>query len=244
VGKGGLLERLSRRWRQEPAADDPAVRLQARLGYRFRRRELLDLALTHRSYANERGLAGNYERLEFLGDSVLGVLAAEWLFREYPEEAEGRLSALKSALVSGPALARRAAELGIGSALRLGVGEDRSGGRDKSSLLADALEAVLGAVFLDRGLDAARRIAEPLLGDSLSEIEEIADAKTRLQEMAQARGLGLPVYRLLAESGPDHRKRFTAECVLGAHRGIGEGGTKKRAEQRAAGVVAEALQAE
>jgi ribonuclease-3 len=242
MGKPGVLERLALRWRGGVAADDPASRLEARLGYRFRRRELLDLALTHRSFANERGVAGNYERLEFLGDSVLGLLAAEWLFQEHPEEPEGRLSALKSALVSGPALARRAAELGVGPALRLGIGEDRSGGRDKSSLLADALEAILGALFLDGGLEAVRAAAEPMLVHSLSEMEEIADAKTRLQEQAQARGLGLPVYRLLAEEGPDHEKRFTAECVLGTLVGHGEGSTKKRAEQRAAAVVAAELE--
>lgn len=240
MAEEGVLERIGRRFRLHPP-DDPLSRLEERLSYRFRDRSLLEQALTHRSFANEQGLPGNYERLEFLGDSVLGFLASDWLFRRHPELSEGRLSALKSSLVSRPTLERRALELEVGPALLLGVGEERSGGREKGSLLADALEAILGAVFLDRGVEAARRVIEPLFDDSLDEIEEVLDGKTRLQELAQALGLGLPAYRLLSEAGPDHEKRFTVECRLGDRAATAEASTKKRAEKRAAGAVAALL---
>ena len=130
--------------------------VEARLGHRFRDRALLETALTHRSHANEAGEEPHYERLEFLGDAVLGLIAADWLFRTRPEEAEGELSRLKAAAVSAPALARQAEALGLGGWLRLGIGEERSGGRSKTSLLADSLEALFGALYLDGGLDAAR----------------------------------------------------------------------------------------
>jgi len=236
MAEGSVLERIGRRLGLSGEAD-VVSQLEERLGHRFRRRELLENALTHRSYANEKGLDQNYERLEFLGDSVLGLLASDWLFRRHPELPEGRLSTLKSSLVSRPTLERHAVELGIGAALRLGVGEERSGGRAKGSLLADALEAVLGAVYLDRGIEAARGVAEPLFEDALDEIDEIVDGKTRLQELAQSRGLGLPVYRLLEEVGPDHRKSFTVECRLADVAASARGSTKKRAEKRAAAAV-------
>jgi ribonuclease-3 len=240
MAEEGVLERIGRRLGLQ-LPDDPLSRLEERLSYRFRNRDLLERALTHRSFANEQGLEGNYERLEFLGDSVLGFLASDWLFRRHPELSEGKLSTLKSSLVSRPTLERRAVELEVGPALRLGVGEDRSGGRAKGSLLADALEAVLGAVFLDRGIEAARRVIEPLFDDSLDELEEVLDGKTRLQELAQSLGLGLPAYRLLGETGPDHEKLFTVECRLGEQAATAEASTKKRAEKRAAAAVAELL---
>ncbi len=210
--------------------------LEDRLGHRFERRELLERAVTHRSFANERGTVEHYERLEFLGDSVLGLLAAEWLFRRHPDLAEGQLSKLKAVLVSEPVLARWASRLGVGEALRLGVGEERSGGREKPSLLADALEALLGAVHLDGGLEATRRVVAPLLEEAMAELPGAShDAKTRLQELAQARGLRLPEYRHVRQEGPDHRKRFTAECWVDGQRvGVGAGHSKKLAEQRAA----------
>ncbi len=223
-----------------PFFDRGRTPLERRLGYRFRRRELLERALTHRSYANEKGLPRNNERLEFLGDSVLGLVTVEWLFSEHPEVSEGELSKLKSRLVSEPVLARAARGFALGEHLRLGVGEDRSGGRDKPSLLADAMEAVIGAVFLDGGLKAAARLVRPMLGEALAEGESrIGDAKSRLQEAVQARGWPLPSYRLVEERGPDHRKVFRVECRLrGETAGVGEGRSKKRAEHRAA---AEAL---
>jgi ribonuclease-3 len=211
-------------------------RLQVSLGHRFHDPELLRTALTHRSAANERGDA-HYERLEFLGDAVLGLVAAEWLFETLPEEAEGRLARLKSYLVSTRALADWARELEVGGVLVLGSGEERSGGREKQSLLADALEAVLGAVYLDGGLDTVRAVVRPRLEASIEREPQLQrqEAKTMLQEALQARGDPLPEYRLVAELGPPHERTFHVECWVGERRlGAGEGGTKKAAERAAA----------
>ncbi len=219
-------------------------RLEETLGHRFRDPTLLAEALTHRSYANERGLPGHYERLEFLGDSVLGLVAARWLFARFPRYSEGRLSRLKSQVVSTTNLARCARRLDLGAVLKLGVGEERSGGRDKPSLLADAAEAVFGALYLDAGLEVARQVIEPLLAAALEEDPDalIADAKTDLQEWVQARGWQLPEYRLVGERGPDHDKEFEVECWLEGRRvGRGEGKSKKVAEQRAAAAALDSL---
>ena len=220
--------------------------LQIRLAYEFCEPSLLEMALTHRSWANEQGLETHYERVEFLGDAVLGLLVAHWLYRRYPEASEGELSKLKSIIVSEPVLARWARDLSVGDAMLLGVGEARSGGRRKPSLLADAMEAVLGSVFLDGGLAGVASIVDPWLdSDPASDIEDLfgGDAKTALQELAQARGLELPVYRHVSEEGPDHRKRFYVECWLGDERvGEGSGPTKKLAEQTAAGAALTALE--
>ena len=216
--------------------------LEEALGYRFRDRELLGLALTHRSHANERGLPEHNERLELLGDAVLGLVVADWLFRAHPELPEGELSKRKSYLVSAPALAGFAAGLGVGRALRLGVGEERSGGREKPSLLADTLEALLGAVYLDGGVEPVRRIVAPFLEHVVERRSRVleTDAKTRLQEELQGRGWPLPEYRLIAETGPDHAKSFVVECrIRDRPAGRGEGRSKKVAEQSAA---AEALE--
>ncbi|MFQ5350936.1 MAG: ribonuclease III [Thermoanaerobaculia bacterium] len=215
-------------------------RFEERLGYRFRRPELLERALTHRSYANERGLAENYERLEFLGDAVLGLATAEKLFDETPPRQEGELTRSKGHLVSARVLAELAETLELGAILRLGVGEERSGGRGKGSLLADALEAVLGAVFRDGGYAEARRVVAELLERAPAPEGgiESRDAKTTLQELAQASGWGRPRYQQIAVSGPDHDKLFTVECRLdGGPSGSGTGRTKKEAEQQAAAAV-------
>ena len=225
---------------------DPLARFQKQLGYQFVDYALLETALTHRSFAHEHELSQTYERLEFLGDAVLGLITADHLFDRYPHEAEGKLSQLKSYIVSEPALAEHAAALGLGELLRLGVGEERSGGRQKHSLLADALEAVLGAVFLDGGLEAARKVLGPLLEDALNSRLELADrdAKTTLQEVAQARGWELPEYRVVADEGPDHEKCFAVECWLSGQRvGHGEGRSKKQAEQQAASEALKSLDA-
>lgn len=219
-------------------------RFQRKLGARFRRPALLEMALTHSSYANERDLDENYERLEFLGDSVIGLVAAEWLFETRTEMPEGGLSELKAYLVSRPVLAEHAISVGLGEVLRLGVGEERSGGRGKPSLLADALESVVGAVFLDRGLKRCRRILIPMFEEALDKRESRGrlEAKTRLQELAQARNWGLPDYRHVGEEGPDHRKRFTVECwVDGRLLGSATGRSKKVAEQKAAAAALERL---
>lgn len=211
--------------------------LEQRLGHRFRNRALLEAALTHRSRAGESPGAEHYERLEFLGDAVLGLLAAHWLWESDPELPEGELSRRKSYLVSEPVLAAFAETLGLGEALRLGVGEERSGGREKDKLLADGLEAVLAALFLEEGLAAGRRLFLPMLVEGLASYLETAstDPKTELQELLQARGSSPPEYRLVAESGPGHHKRFTVECWgEGRLIGAGEGSSKKRAEKAAA----------
>jgi ribonuclease-3 len=218
--------------------------LERALGYKFRNPELLTLALTHRSYANENGLPDHNERLEFLGDAVLGTVAAEWLFRRHPEMPEGDLSKRKSYLVSAPVLAGLADDLGIGKSLLLGVGEERSGGREKPSLLADSAEAVLGAIYMDGGLAPVRELVSRLLAQVVEERPRIheTDTKTRLQEALQARGWSLPEYRLVAEMGPDHEKRFVVECrVCDRAAGRGEGRSKKVAEQRAAAEALESL---
>lgn len=217
--------------------------LEKSLGHRFKRSDLLELALTHRSWANEQGTPEHYERLEFLGDAVLGMVTAEWLYQNHPELPEGELSKRKAQLVSRPSLAHHAEKIDLGPALKIGIGEDRSGGRTKASLLADSMEAVFGAVYLDGGLEAARSVILPMLEEAGEEPVQLlaADAKTQLQEVTQALGLDLPEYRLTGAAGPDHSKVFTVECWVGGElTGRGEGPSKKMAEQKAA---AEALAA-
>ena len=210
--------------------------LERVLGHRFTRRELLLQALTHRSYSNERGLDGNYERLEFLGDSVFGLITARWLYDRQPELPEGELAKLKSHLVSAQVLGAHAQAIELGQVIRLGIGEDRSGGRRKTSILADAMEAIFGAAYLDGGLPAARKVIEPIVMAAYEKFEAShSDAKTRLQELAQGQRLGLPEYVLVEATGPDHDKNFSIECRIGGDLfGRGEGKSKKTAEQMAA----------
>src|ERR1700743_2356981 len=183
----------------------PSTPFEKRLGHRFRDPKLLELALSHRSHANEQGNDQHYERLEFLGDAVLGLVTADWLYGCHPGLPEGELSRLKAQLVSRGALARHAAEIDLGSVLRVGVGEERSGGRAKPSLLADSLEAVFGAVYLDAGLVVASKVILRMLtpmpaGEAHTQLLG-ADAKTRLQEIAQSHGQELPEYRHTGVSG-------------------------------------------
>ena len=217
---------------------------EKKLGYRFKDPHLLEVATTHSSYANEHGLEADYERMEFLGDAVLGLVTAEWLFERFPDEPEGHLSKLKSSLVSARSLAHHARVLELGPVLQLGIGEERSGGRGKRSLLADSMEAVFGAVYLDGGMKAARKVIRGLL-EGASDPRETpvpADPKTELQERIQGQGWELPEYHLVAEDGPDHEKRFTVEChIQGRLTGTGEGRSKKIAEQMAAAAALEAL---
>lgn len=222
----------------------PLESLEAHLGYTFQDRRLLERALTHRSYANERGLDHNYERLEFLGDAILGALATEWLFDHYPNLPEGDLSKLKSALVSEESLAAHAALLGVGDAMFLGVGEERSGGRRKPSLLADCLEALYAALWRDAGPEITRRAVHRLLHETAAMRDHLreADYKTRLQEHVQGLGWERPLYRVVEEQGPDHKKRFIVECVVrGEVAGIGDGPSKKAAEQRSAAQALESM---
>ena len=220
-------------------------KLEDALGHRFQNSELPRLALTHSSYSNEQGQEDNYERLEFLGDSVLGLVASQWLYFRFADEPEGRLAKLKSFLVSTAVLADFARSIRLGSYLKLGVGEERSGGRDKSSILADALEALFGAIYLDSGLDAARNLIVQVLQRGLDRRSKIrpTDSKTRLQELTQAAGDGLPIYKLAQETGPDHDKRFTVECWLNDELiGQATDRSKKGAEQAAAAGALERLE--
>lgn len=212
----------------------PPERFRQRLGHEFRDPELLTRALTHRSAA-----ADHNERLEFLGDGLLNFVAAEALFRAYPGYAEGELSRLRASLVCEDALARVADGLGLGEALILGPGELKSGGWRRASILADTLEAVLGAVYLDAGFDAARATCAQLLAPALAELpapDRLKDAKTQLQEWLQGRGRSLPVYEVRAAEGPPHRQWFTVACRLADGTAVTEGraASRKAAEQEAA----------
>jgi len=199
--------------------------------------ELLEQALTHRSYAYEHGGLPTNERLEFLGDSVLGLVVTDALYTTHPDLAEGQLAKLRASVVSTRALASVARELGLGCWLRLGRGEDVTGGRDKPSILADTMEAVIGAVYVERGLVGADRLVRALFGSRMAAAAAggaALDWKTALQELTAAQGLGVPDY-LVSNTGPDHAKSFTARAVIGGHEhGQGAGTSKKEAEQEAA----------
>ncbi len=211
--------------------------LDRSLGLTFRDASLREAALTHRSYAFERGLVVTNERLEFLGDSVLGVVVTDMAYRAYPELPEGSLAKLRAAIVNMSALADVARQLDLGRLVLLGKGEEQSGGRDKSSILADALEAVFGAVYLDLGLQVATELIERLFRPRMEAYmrgEGDRDHKTLLQELASQELHVMPEYRL-QERGPDHEKEFTATVHLGGEpMGTGTGRSKKEAEQQAA----------
>jgi ribonuclease-3 len=213
---------------------------ESRIGYNFQSRDLLNRALTHKSYSHEAkndSLRDN-ETFEFLGDSVLGFVIGDLLFRRFPELDEGALSKMKAFLVSSTSLAAKARSYGMGDVLFLGVGEEKSGGRKKDSLLANLFEAMLAAVFLDGGIDAARSLIERCFTPDLEAIDSqdllFQDYKTALQEQAQGSGLPLPEYSVVGEAGPDHDKRFIVEVKVGSLTARGEGSSKKEAQQQAA----------
>ena len=213
------------------------TQIERALGVRFRDAALRRLALTHRSYAFENDMTETNERLEFLGDAVLGLVVTDIAFARFPELPEGELAKLRAATVNMLTLADVARELELGEEILLGKGEELSGGRDKTSILADAMEAVLGAVYLDRGLGAASDLIERLFWPRMaaySRGEGDRDFKTVLQELS-AQDVGtIPQYRVV-EEGPDHAKEFTATVYIGGEAyGSGEGRSKKEAEQRAA----------
>lgn len=227
--------------------DDELMRFEAALGHEFAERAHLDAALVHRSFCAEHPEASSNERLEFLGDAVLGLSVTDHIFEAYPELPEGELAKLRASVVNAEVLAAVADELDLGSALFLGKGEDASGGRAKPSILADAMEAVIAAVYLDGGWDAADELVLRLLGDRIREGETAPggrDYKTRLQELAARHFDQLPRYQLRAD-GPDHSKRFYATVTLrGESYGEGEGRSKKQAEQAAARAAWHRLQVE
>jgi ribonuclease-3 len=216
------------------------VSLRQRLRHRFEDDALFTLALAHRSWCAENPGTESNERLEFLGDAVLGLVVTDHLFRTYGALAEGELAKVRAAVVNAGVLAELAAELGIGPALALGKGEDASGGREKPSILSDAMEALIGAVYLDGGWTAADALVMGLLGERIAEAATGPggqDYKTRLQELAAQRLDTLPRYDV-QEEGPDHAKRFFATVYLGDEEcGSGKGRSKKQAEQAAAKVA-------
>lgn len=221
-------------------------KLEEKIGYRFHNRELLQTALTHSSYANERhGECESYERLEFLGDSVLGLVTAEYLFTRRAQLPEGRMTRLRAELVCEASLHKTALALGLGSYMRLGRGEEHTGGRERPSILADMVEAIIAALYLDSGMEEARRfiLANILRDAELGEGHRGADYKTQLQELVQRRSNQVIAYSLVEETGPDHDKTFAFEVLInGVPSGSGSGKTKKEAEQMAARRALENLQ--
>ena len=215
-------------------------KLEEKIGYFFHNRELLRTALTHSSYANERHSSAceSYERLEFLGDSILGYVTAEFLYRHEPSLPEGRMTRLRAELVCEQSLHRVALHLGLGAYMRLGRGEEHTGGRERPSILADMVESVIAAMYLDSGsLEEPRRfiLAQILKDAEIGDAHRSADYKTELQELVQRKANQHIAYELVGESGPDHNKLFTFRVSInGENAGEGNGRTKKEAEQMAA----------
>jgi len=224
-----------------PPLSDLAARLQVDVDL-----DLLERSVTHRSYSYENGGVPTNERLEFLGDSVLGLVVTDTLYRIHPDLPEGQLAKLRAAVVNSRALAGIGRGLGLGDHLLLGRGEESTGGRDKSSIVADTVEAVLGAVYLDQGLEVAtelvHRLFDPLIAESAA-LGAGLDWKTSLQELCAAQGLGVPEY-VVVESGPDHQKTFRARVRVAEQLyGDGQGRSKKEAEQEAAATAYGELEA-
>lgn len=219
--------------------------LERIIGHGFERPGLLEHALTHKSYANEKRLKNHNERMEFLGDSVLNLAVSQILMKTCPDSTEGDLSRLRAAIVSEPTLASIAQKIRLGEFILLGKGEEQSGGRNKDSLLSDCLEAVIAAVYLDAGLDVAAGLIERLFGDEIRRVciaGGTTDYKSRFQELCQEKLKQLPVYHIVSESGPDHQKVFEVEiCINGAVYGRGRGRSKKEAEQQSAKEALERL---
>ena len=213
---------------------------EQRIGYTFKRRDLLTRAITHKSYSHEARHENvrHNETFEFLGDSVLGFVIGDMLFSHFPDLDEGALSKMKAYLVSATSLAAKARRFDMGDVILLGIGEEKTGGRKKDSLLANLFEAMLAAIYLDGGIDAVRALIEQSFMDDIKSIDEqdllFHDYKTALQELAQGRGLPLPEYSVVGEVGPDHDKTFIVEVKVGALSLRGEGSSKKEAQQEAA----------
>ncbi len=212
-------------------------KFQEEIGYSFRDEDLLRQALTHSSYANEHHLPkeGDNERLEFLGDAVLEIITSEFLYREHPDWSEGEMSKTRAAIVCEQTLAFCTREMELGPYLLLGKGEEQTGGRRRKSVLSDALEAVIGAIYLDGGFASAEEFVYRFVLNDPEHMQLFYDSKTILQEIVQGRNLGELTYELVEESGPDHNKSFVMDaCIDGEKKGRGEGHTKKAAEQEAA----------
>lgn len=211
--------------------------LEERIGYSFQEKNLLRHALTHSSYANEKRMkkTANNERLEFLGDAVLELVSSEFIFKNQPQMPEGEMTKLRASLVCEPTLAFCAREIALGDYLLLGKGEEGTGGRERDSILSDAMEAVIGAIYLDGGFTNAKEFVIRFILSDMDKKKLFFDSKTILQEIVQSRSREPLVYELVKEEGPDHNKKFTVEARLGAVTlSEGSGRTKKGAEQQAA----------
>ncbi len=211
--------------------------LEEQIGYCFQDESLLRQALTHSSFSNEQKInkAGNYERLEFLGDAVLELVTSEFLFRELPDVPEGELTKQRAAMVCEPALSFCAKELELGKYLRLGKGEESTGGRKRDSITSDVMEAIIGAIFLDGGLEKAKDFIHRFVLTDLEDRQLFYDSKSSLQEVVQGKFKKEVIYNMLGESGPEHDKTFYASVSMdGETLGEGRGRTKKAAEQQAA----------
>lgn len=218
--------------------------LEQALGYTYRDKALLEMALSHSSYANEtrHDALYSYERLEFLGDSILGFVTAEYLYKTFPTKLEGELTKIRAELVCEGNLASVARSVGLGEHLRLGHGEEHGGGRNRDGILCDAMEALIAAAYIDSGLEAAKGIITRLILPRLTEVVKTRDFKTELQELIQRRRDQYLTYELIEESGPDHRKEFVVRVLLNGHEiGRGKGSSKKRAEQAAAEMAVNTL---
>lgn len=226
----------------------PLAELLLVIGHPFNDLSLLEEALTHASYANEAGQVRDYQRLEFLGDAVLELVVSDMLLERFPDHKEGDLSRLRASSVNGRTLAGLSRRLGLGPQIRMSHGEEKTGGRDKDTILADVFEALVGAVYRDAGLGAAACFVErffDLLFETADHRLRFTDYKTRLQEVAQAKRGAAPLYRVVDTSGPDHDKLFVVEVLISKKKfGRGEGKSKKEAEQQAAKCAYEVLTGE
>ena len=221
--------------------------LEERIGYRFKDPSLLKQALTHSSYANEMRIlkSGNYERLEFLGDAVLEMVSSDFLFSKYPTMPEGQLSKLRASLVCEPALSLAAKKIELEKYYLLGKGEEATGGRDKDSIACDIMEAVIGAIYRDSGIEEAKKYIFKYILDDIEQKKLFYDAKSSLQELAQSKYKQVLTYKVIYEKGPEHEKEFGVEALMGDKvLGRGKGRSKKLAEQHAAYEALLALQNE
>ena len=218
-----------------------------KIGYVFKNEKLLERALTHSSYANENGCADN-ERLEFLGDSILSIIISEKLFKMFDRTDEGGLSKMRASLVCEQSLERIARKIDLGNLIRLGKGEERTGGRKRPSVISDAFEAVIAAIYLDSGMESAKKWVLDIMEDEISSISKdscYGDFKTHLQEILQSSGTSKIEYVVLSEDGADHMKKFVVSVICnGKKLGTGQGSSKKEAEQKAAKAAVERIENE
>ena len=216
--------------------------LESILGYSFKNSELLKTALMHPSYANEKGLKEDNQRLEFLGDAVLGLIITEYLYKKYPDKQEGHMSKLKSVLVSRHVLADLAKTKRLNEFLLLGAGESKSKGYEKPSNLADVFESLIGAIYLDSGMDEVKILLADLMAMDVNKQEKHKNYKSVVQELAQAKFGRMPQYKVIKEEGPEHEKFFTIEVSIGKkYKARGQGKTKKSAEQMAGKIILEMI---